>query len=118
MGRARSTVVNRLIGIRIRKRRIMLGLSQRDLGKLVGMTNKQTHKYETGINGVSAGLLYAIAHELITPLEYFFQELEQGERQRPSRRRTLLNVMRNFDEVQNEKYLEAANQLTRALAGR
>src|SRR5580704_14983271 len=109
MGRARSTVVNRLIGIRIRKRRIMLGLSQRDLGKLVGMTNKQTHKYETGINGVSAGLLYAIAHELITPLEYFFQELEQGERQRPSRRRTLLNVMRNFDEVQNEKYLEAAN---------
>jgi transcriptional regulator with XRE-family HTH domain len=118
MGRAPSTAANRLIGMRIQERRLMLGLSQRELGELVGMTNKQVHKYETGINGVSAGLLYEIARELSTPLEYFFEGIELDEWQPLPRQRVLLDVMRNFGEIQNEKYLEAINQLTRALAGR
>jgi transcriptional regulator with XRE-family HTH domain len=118
MGRSRVTAASRHIGMRIRERRTMLGLSQRQLGELVGITYKQTHKYETGINGVSAGLLYEIAHELSTPLEWFFEDLEHDERQLPPRQRMLLDVMRNLGEIENEKYLEAVIQLTRALAGR
>jgi transcriptional regulator with XRE-family HTH domain len=118
MGRSRSTTANRLIGTRIRERRTMLGLSQRQLGELVGVTYQQVNKYEHGINSVSAALLYKIAHELSTPLEWFFEGLEQDERQLPPRQRMLLDVMRNFGEVQNEKYLAAVTELTRALAGR
>jgi transcriptional regulator with XRE-family HTH domain len=119
MGRERSAAAaNRLIGMRIRERRTMLGLSQRQLGELVGITNQQVLKYERGINNVSAGRLYEIAHELGVPLEYFFVGLEQDKRKLPRRQRMLLDVMRNFSEVRNEKYLEAVSELTRALAGR
>ena len=96
----------------------MLGLSQRQLGELVGITRQQTHKYETGLNGVSAGLLYLIAHELSTPIEYFFEGFEQDGRKLPPRQRMLLDVVRNFGEVQNEKCLKAISDFIRALAGR
>jgi transcriptional regulator with XRE-family HTH domain len=118
MGKERSTAANRLIGIRIRKRRVMLGLSQRQFGELVGVTYQQVNKYEHGINGVSAGRLYQIAHELSTPLEYFFEDLEHDEGQLPPRQRMLLDVVRKLGEVQDEKYLKAVRELTRALAGR
>jgi len=119
MGRARSTTAaNQFIGTRIRERRIVHGLSLAKLAEMIGVTYQQINKYEHGINGVSAGRLYEIAHELSTPLQYFFEGLEQDERQPPPRQRMLLDVMRNFGEVQNEKHLEAAAELTRALAGR
>jgi transcriptional regulator with XRE-family HTH domain len=41
------------------------------------VTYQQVHKYEHGINRVSAGRLYEIARELGEPLEYFFEGLEQ-----------------------------------------
>jgi len=85
----------------------------------VGITNQQAHKYERGINRVSAGLLYEIARALSTPLEYFFDGLEQDERHPHSRyQRKLLGVMRDFGEVRNKGYLGAVRELTRALAGR
>jgi transcriptional regulator with XRE-family HTH domain len=119
MARARLIpTADRFIGMRIRECRITLGLNQRQLGDLIGVTYQQVNKYEHGTNRVSAGQLYEIAHELSTPLEYFFRGLEKDERQPLLRQRKLLDVMRNFGEVQNEKYLEAVSQLTRALAGR
>jgi transcriptional regulator with XRE-family HTH domain len=117
----RSTVVaaaDRFIGMRIRECRTMLGLSQRQLGQLIGVTYQQAHKYEHGINAVSAGRLYVIARALSIPLEYFFEGIEQDESQLPPRQRLIYEVMRNFGEVQNVKHLEAAVELTRALAGR
>jgi transcriptional regulator with XRE-family HTH domain len=118
MGRARSTTAaNQFIGMRIRERRAVRGLSQRQLGELIGVTSQQAHHYETGARGVSAALLYEIARALSTPLEYFFEGFEQDERQPHPRQRLLFEVMRNFGEVQNEKYLEAVRALTHALAG-
>jgi DNA-binding XRE family transcriptional regulator len=94
MGRARSTTAaNRFIGMRIRERRMTNGLSQRQLGELIGVTPKQLNKYEHGINGVSAGRLYEIARELSTPLEYFFEDPEQAESQLLPRQRKLLDLM-------------------------
>jgi hypothetical protein len=55
---------------------------------------------------------------LSTPLEYFFEDLEQDEGQLPPRQRRLLDVVRKLGEVRNEKYLEAVSELTRVLAGR
>jgi transcriptional regulator with XRE-family HTH domain len=113
-----APAANRHIGMRIRERRTMLGLNQRELGELVGVTNKQVQRYEAGTNGVFAGLLHEIARELSAPLDYFFEGLEQDERQLPLRQRMLLDVMRNLGEGHNQKYLEAISHLTRALAGR
>ena len=60
--RGRSTVaIDDHVGARIRERRIMLGLTQQQLAEMIGVTYQQAHKYERGINRVSAGRLFEIA---------------------------------------------------------
>jgi DNA-binding XRE family transcriptional regulator len=53
----RTQDVDRHVGARVRERRIMLGLTQQQLADLIGVTYQQAHKYERGINRVSAGRL-------------------------------------------------------------
>jgi transcriptional regulator with XRE-family HTH domain len=52
-----------------------LGLSQRQLAELIGVTDQQVWKYEHGTSRVSAGRLYEIARELGVPVEGFFRKL-------------------------------------------
>ena len=63
--RGRSTAaIDDHVGARIRERRIMLGLTQQQLAEMIGVTYQQAHKYERGINRVSAGRLFEIARVL------------------------------------------------------
>jgi transcriptional regulator with XRE-family HTH domain len=105
------------IGLRIRERRMVLGLSQRQFGEMIGLTTQQVQRYELGFNSISASRLYEIAHNLGTPLEYFFEGLEQNESQLPLRQSRLLDVMRSFGEMQNEKHQMVISQIVRSLAG-
>jgi transcriptional regulator with XRE-family HTH domain len=48
--KGRSTVaIDDNVGRRIRERRIMLGLTQKQLAETIGVTYQQAHKYERGI---------------------------------------------------------------------
>ena len=69
----RTQDIDRHVGARVRERRIMLGLTQQQLADLIGVTYQQAHKYERGINRVSAGRLYEIAQVLSVPIGYFFE---------------------------------------------
>src|ERR1700724_127556 len=104
---------------RIRERRVMLGLTQQQLAEMIGVTYQQAHKYERGINRVSAGRLYEIAQLLNAPITYFYEGLgEETPRPVAPHQRMLLEIARNFAEIQNEKNQEAVSQLARVLAGR
>ena len=84
---------------------------------LARMTNQQAHKYERGINRVSAGRLFEIARALSAPITYFYEGMaEEGQRQSTLRQRMQLEIARNFAEISNEKHQEAVSQLARALA--
>jgi len=77
--RGRSTAaVDDHVGGRIRERRIMLGLTQQQLAEMIGVTYQQAHKYERGINRVSAGRLFEIACVLNAPITYFYEGIEEG----------------------------------------
>jgi DNA-binding XRE family transcriptional regulator len=69
---SRTQDIDRHVGARIRERRIMLGLTQQQLADLIGVTYQQAHKYERGINRVSAGRLFEVAQVLGVPVSYFF----------------------------------------------
>jgi transcriptional regulator with XRE-family HTH domain len=114
---SRTQDVDRHVGARVRERRIMLGLTQQQLADLIGVTYQQAHKYERGINRVSAGRLYEIAQVLSVPVSYFFDGL-QGEDARAisPRERMCLELARNFAQIPNERHQEALSQLARALA--
>jgi transcriptional regulator with XRE-family HTH domain len=113
----RANDTDRHVGARIRERRIMLGLSQQQMADLIGVTYQQAHKYERGINRISAGRLYEIAQVLGVPVSYFFEGLD-GDRcpDLTARQRMCLELARNFSSIGNEKHQEALSQLARALA--
>jgi transcriptional regulator with XRE-family HTH domain len=114
----RAGLVDHHVGARIRERRTMLGLSQQQLAKMIGVTYQQAHKYERGLNRISAGRLFEIAQVLNVPVSYFFEGLQPGTEAQPisSRQRMFLELARNFALIDNDKHQEALSQMARALA--
>ena len=114
---SRTQDIDHHVGARIRERRIMLGLTQQQLADLIGVTYQQAHKYERGINRVSAGRLFEIGRVLSVPVSYFFEGLDNqtGHAASP-RERMCLELARNFAQISNERHQEALSQLARVLA--
>jgi transcriptional regulator with XRE-family HTH domain len=50
----------------------MLGMTQQQLGDVIGIKFQQVQKYETGMNRVSASRLWDIAKALDVPVSFFF----------------------------------------------
>jgi len=116
-GTVRAGKADHHVGQRIRERRVMLGLSQQQMADMIGVTYQQAHKYERGINRISAGRLFEIAQVLGVPVSFFFEGLERSTETVPdSRQRMRLELARNFSMIRNERHQEALSQLARALA--
>ncbi len=115
---ARAGLADRHVGNRIRERRVMLGLSQQQLAQMIGVTYQQAHKYERGLNRISAGRLYEIAQVLTVPVAWFFEGLtpDREPAELSPRQRMCLELARNFAAIDNEKHQEALSQMARALA--
>ncbi len=115
----RSTAeIEKYIGAGIRQFRVVLGISQRQLAGMIGVTSQQMHKYERGLNRIPAGSLFKIARLLDVPIAYFYDGLGEGPRGPDTLdRRTLLETTRYFSAIQNEKHQNAFSQMVRVLAG-
>ena len=114
----RATETDRYVGSRIRERRIMLGLSQQQMADMIGVTYQQAHKYEKGINRISAGRLYEIAQVLKVSVSYFYEGLDSGDTDGSlnQRQRMCLELARNFSQITNTRHQEALSQLARAMS--
>ena len=64
------------VGQRVRARRKMLGLSQTQLGKDLGVTFQQVQKYERGTNRIGSSRLFRLSAALDVPVAYFFEGAE------------------------------------------
>jgi len=67
--------VDHHVSQRLKARRMMMGISQTELGNAVGLTFQQIQKYERGANRISAGHLFQFAGVLGCPPEYFYEGL-------------------------------------------
>jgi transcriptional regulator with XRE-family HTH domain len=72
-GGRRTTAVDSHVGLKIRARRNLLGLSQTELADAAGITFQQVQKYEKGANRVGAGRLMQFSEALGVPPSYFFE---------------------------------------------
>jgi transcriptional regulator with XRE-family HTH domain len=61
------------VGSRVRMRRMMLEMSQTELGTDIGLTFQQVQKYEKGTNRIGAGRLHEISRILQVPISFFFE---------------------------------------------
>ena len=73
LGRRGATAIDRHIGRRLRTRRMILRMSQTELGKVVGVTFQQLQKYEKGTNRLRASTLQKLAAVMKVPITYFFE---------------------------------------------
>jgi transcriptional regulator with XRE-family HTH domain len=71
-----SQLANQHIGERIRLRRTLLGLSQAELGKALGLSFQQMQKYERGASAIGAGQLCEGARALDVPVSFFYDGLD------------------------------------------
>ena len=67
------------VGKRVRHRRWMVGMTQQQLGDIVGIKFQQIQKYETGMNRISASRLWDIAQALGVSISFFFEGFDEPE---------------------------------------
>ncbi len=60
------------IGRRMQLRRLILGMSQKDLANVCGVTFQQIQKYESANNRISASRLFEVGVAMSTPVSFFF----------------------------------------------
>jgi transcriptional regulator with XRE-family HTH domain len=116
--RPRAQDIDRYVGMRMRARRIMLGLTQQQMADVIGVTYQQAHKYEKGINRIAAGRLSNIARALGVEVGYFYEGMtDPVEVAQPTQQqRLLLELARSFVALPSRKHQEAICNLTRILA--
>jgi transcriptional regulator with XRE-family HTH domain len=80
-GSTRSTgPIDKYFGDRLRARRIMIEMSQDELGKKLGVSFQQIQKYEKGTNRLSAATMVSVAEILGVDVGYFFDEIPKTNR--------------------------------------
>jgi transcriptional regulator with XRE-family HTH domain len=60
-----ASAIDKYIGARMREQRLVLKMSQGQLGRELGVSFQQIQKYESGVNRVSAARLYSICKAVI-----------------------------------------------------
>ena len=121
--------IDQYVGERIRRRRVLLGFTQEQLGGVLEISYQQIQKYETGSNRVSAGRLYQIAQRLDVPIAYFFEGLEPHAMAASSGRalddglpfngagpRMTIELVRNFNQIEEQPVRTAVSALVKSLS--
>ena len=122
------------VGARVKQRRNLLGMTQTDLGKAIGVTFQQAQKYERGVNRIGASRLLALTQVLDVPVNYFFEDMppevaaispvpqRRGKAKEPVdfdtgflTKRETLKLVRTYYKIENEDVRKGVYQLTKAM---
>jgi transcriptional regulator with XRE-family HTH domain len=116
------------IGKRIRALRLERGLSQTELGNLLGVTFQQIQKYEKGANRVAAGRLQRVAEALEVPITFFYAGSPTAEHDNIETDSVdvglgfletagAVRLVRAFSRIQDPEMRRALVELTEKIAG-
>jgi transcriptional regulator with XRE-family HTH domain len=116
------------VGTQLRLRRLIVGLSQEELGSRLGISFQQIQKYETGANRISAARLFEISRELDVPISWFFKDLPAEEGQPSadpglgaadvSDPRETGELLRHFSSIEDHDVRRKIIEMVAVLAGR
>ena len=65
------------VGKRLKKARLMRGMSQERLANAMNITFQQVQKYEKGLNRIGASRLWDLAQVLNVPITYFYEGMSE-----------------------------------------
>ncbi len=86
----------------MKARRTLIGMSQTELGKRVGLTFQQIHTYERGMNRIAASRLWQFSLVFGRPISWFFEGI--GERKRKGD-----DILAKRETLQLVRYLSACD---------
>lgn len=66
------------IGHKLKNQRLILGITQKELGETVGVSPQQIQKYENATNRVAASTLLAFMDSLKTEISHFYRGINLG----------------------------------------
>jgi transcriptional regulator with XRE-family HTH domain len=119
--------LNAQVGAKVRERRLLLGMSQRQLADAIGLTFQQVQKYENGTNRIDAARLAALSQALNVPPQWFFVDLRDtaaaAAPQMPAdltegdelARRETLTLIRAFNRILDPEKRERLIELVQAV---
>ena len=121
--------IDAYVGRRLKMRRVMLGLSQQDLGEAVNVSIQQIQKYEKATNRISSGKLYAFSKLLNVPVEFFYKDVDsqlpspllREEKEEYSigadslSERDTLSLLKSFSEIKNPSVRKKVLDLVKTL---
>jgi transcriptional regulator with XRE-family HTH domain len=134
MGRKRAKLVrgaksaapiDKYFGDRLRAQRIMVKMSQEDLGHSLGVSFQQIQKYEKGTNRLTAAIMVRVAEILDVDVGYFYDEIPKtkrsGEIETPALTEMALTLhgrrlINAFLSLKNDKMRGAVADLAHVLA--
>ena len=115
--------VDRHVGSRVRRRRLIVGMSQEKLGEALGLTFQQVQKYEKGANRIGSGRLQQIAHTLQVPISYFYDgQGEDGSSRIPTPPELVVDkdsadLLKAFNSLADQTMRQALLNMAQAAAG-
>jgi transcriptional regulator with XRE-family HTH domain len=133
LSRQQLKEIDATVGGQVRLRRILLGLSQDSVSKVIALTFQQLQRYELGTNRISASRLYQLAMILHVPVSYFFETVDveggpeaaqesyeaEAADEMPSdlmKTRKTVELVRAFYAIDDDKHRNAALLLLKAMA--
>jgi transcriptional regulator with XRE-family HTH domain len=110
-------LTDRLVGQRVRARRMELNISQSELGADCGVTFQQIQKYEKGINRIGSTRLVQIAQALDCGVDVFLGKSTNGTSRFSDFLATkdgvdIMNAMLKLQQPQRRVVIELARKLT------
>jgi len=97
--------IDQIIGERLFSRRRLLGLSQQDLAKAIGVSIQQIQKYEKAVNRIPSSRLYYFVKVLkLSSTDYFFSQM-LAENNVSSSDSEMLEDMLSYEEKEKESDL-------------
>ncbi|MHA1524477.1 MAG: helix-turn-helix domain-containing protein [Alphaproteobacteria bacterium] len=71
--------IDQHVGGRVRLRRMLVGMSQEQLGEKLSLTFQQVQKYEKGANRISASKLWQISKILGVTVQFFYDGIDEAQ---------------------------------------
>ncbi|WP_020400027.1 helix-turn-helix domain-containing protein [Kordiimonas gwangyangensis] len=111
----KADLIDKHVGRRLRDRRRTLDLSQQDIANILGISYQQVQKYESGLNRISAGRLYLLAHIMHTNVGYFYEGLPSGDEILSGKITEMDLIIPELDTLPNANVRDALSDLVRAI---
>ena len=85
-----------IIGLQLRKIRLMRGRTQSRVSKAVGVTFQQIQKYERGQNAISINIMMKLCEYLDVSVDFFIKPLEDKQLTFLKRRENVYQIKQDF----------------------